>query len=44
MAEYHPGEMNITEQKKTFAGFIKVGTWLAIVVILLLILLAIVGI
>ena len=44
MAEYRPGEMNITEQKKTYEGFLKVGVWLAIVVAVLLIFLAIVGI
>jgi hypothetical protein len=44
MAEYQPGEMNITEQKKTFEGFLKAGVWLGVVVVFLLIVLAIFGI
>lgn len=44
MAEYTPGEMNITEQKKTYEGFLKAGVWLSVVVVFLLILLAIFGI
>ncbi|MEM7545617.1 MAG: aa3-type cytochrome c oxidase subunit IV [Pseudomonadota bacterium] len=44
MSDHVPGEMNITEQKKTFEGFIKVGVWLAVVVAIALIFLAIVGI
>ena len=44
MADYKPGEMDIAEQEKTFAGFIKAGIWLGVVSILILIFLAIVGI
>ncbi|MFV0473108.1 MAG: aa3-type cytochrome c oxidase subunit IV [Pikeienuella sp.] len=28
MGAYVPGEMDITQHKKTFAGFLKVGMWL----------------
>lgn len=41
MAAYTPGEMDITEQKKTFDGFVRTGTRFAVVVALTLILLAI---
>lgn len=44
MADHTPGEMDISEQKRTFEGFIKYGIWLSVVVALLLVLLAIVGI
>lgn len=27
MADYKPGQMNIREQEKTFAGFIKASIW-----------------
>lgn len=44
MSSHVPGEMNITEQKKTYEGFLKAGVWLGVVVIVALIFLAIVGI
>lgn len=44
MASNSHGEMNIEEQKKTYAGFIKAGIWLSVIVAVLLIFLAIVGI
>ena len=30
MADHKPGEMDITEHEKTFAGFMKWSTWTAI--------------
>jgi hypothetical protein len=39
--EYKRGEMDITEQEKTFAGFIRMSVNVAIVVIAILIFLAI---
>lgn len=44
MAHHTQGGMDITEQKRTFAGFIKGGIWLAVTVVVILIVLAIVGI
>lgn len=44
MSGHEQGKMNITEQEKTFDGFIKAGIWLSVIVAFLLILLAIVGI
>ncbi|WP_299818514.1 aa3-type cytochrome c oxidase subunit IV [uncultured Jannaschia sp.] len=42
MAEEHkPGTMNITEQEKTFAGFMTFTKWVVIGIIVLLVLLAI---
>ena len=41
MAEHKHGEMDITTQEKTFAGFMKFSTWTAIWIIVLLILMAI---
>lgn len=43
MAEYKHGEMNIEVQEKTFEGFIKWVTWVAIGSISFLIFLAIVN-
>jgi hypothetical protein len=40
MAEHKPGTMNITTQERTFAGFIRLMTWGAIITILVLIFLA----
>ena len=37
ITEHKIGTMDITEQKKTFAGFIKFATWTAILSILVLI-------
>ena len=44
MAHQSHGGMDITEQKRTFAGFLRVGTVLAATIVVLLIILAIVGI
>lgn len=41
MGSYVPGEMDITEQQKTFAGFIKAGIWLSGATAAILIFLAI---
>ncbi|GGL99383.1 hypothetical protein GCM10011534_21540 [Pseudooceanicola nanhaiensis] len=41
MAEHKHGEMDITEQEKTFDGFIKVSTYVAVFSVLVLIFLAI---
>ncbi len=40
MGEFVPGEMDIKEQKRTFAGFIKATVYLAVFVALVLIFLA----
>ena len=40
MAEHKPGSMDIREQEKTFAGFIKMVTWGAVICIGVLIFLA----
>lgn len=44
MSSHTHGEMNVAEQKKTFAGFVKAMIWLSAVVAASLIFLAIVGI
>lgn len=44
MSTHVPGEMDITEQERTFHGFIKAGIILSGIVAVLLIFLAIVGI
>ncbi|TNF58435.1 MAG: aa3-type cytochrome c oxidase subunit IV [Rhodobacteraceae bacterium] len=41
MADHKPGDMDITEQQKTFDGFMKFTTWSVIWIIVLLILMAI---
>lgn len=41
MSEYKHGEMDITEQEKTFAGFIKVSIWVVVISFAILIFLAI---
>lgn len=40
MAKHEPGSMDITEQEKTFAGFLKWAAWVAAVAIGILIFLA----
>lgn len=40
MGEYKPGSMDIREQEKTFAGFIKFTIWGSVIVALVLIILA----
>ncbi|QYZ68979.1 aa3-type cytochrome c oxidase subunit IV [Neotabrizicola shimadae] len=40
MAEHKPGSMDIRVQEKTFAGFIRMVTWGAIIAVLVLIFLA----
>ena len=41
MSDYKHGSMDITEQEKTFAGFMKASTWMVVVVIAVLVFLAI---
>ena len=41
MAEYKEGEMDITEQQKTFTGFMKFSTWTVVVILVSLVLMAI---
>jgi hypothetical protein len=43
MTEHKHGEMDITTQERTFAGFIRMVTWSCVIIIGILILLAIVG-
>ena len=43
MAEHKHGEMDITEQEKTFAGFIRVSIWVSALSIGTLIFLALVN-
>lgn len=40
MGEHKHGSMDITEQEKTYEGFIKGGIWLAVICILVLIFMA----
>lgn len=40
MAEYKQGSMDIREQEKTFAGFVKMSSWGAVISILVLIFMA----
>ena len=41
MADYKHGEMDITEQKKTFEGFIRVSIWVVVISIAILLFLAV---
>ena len=41
MADYKPGSMDITEQEKTFNGFVKFVTWTVVWILVLLVLMAI---
>lgn len=43
MADHKHGEMDITEQEKTFAGFIRFSTWGAAISIIVLIFAALVN-
>lgn len=43
MGEYKHGEMDITEQEKTFAGFVKTVTYGAIIILVFLVLLAMIN-
>ncbi|TRW99315.1 aa3-type cytochrome c oxidase subunit IV [Paracoccus sp. M683] len=43
VTEYKPGEMDITEHKKTFAGFIKLSTWVVIISLGVLVFMALVN-
>lgn len=43
MAEHKQGSMDITDQEKTFAAFVKISTYFTIGVIIFLIFLALVG-
>lgn len=40
MGEYKPGSMDIREQERTFAGFVKMATWGAVLVAVVLVVLA----
>ena len=40
MAEHKQGSMDIRDQEKTFAGFVKLTTWGAVIAILVLIVMA----
>ena len=40
MSDYKPGSMDIRQQEKTFAGFIKMITWGAVLVVVILIVMA----
>lgn len=40
VTEYKQGEMDITEHKKTFAGFIRLSTWVVILSFVVLVFLA----
>ncbi|MEY8838024.1 aa3-type cytochrome c oxidase subunit IV [Cribrihabitans sp. XS_ASV171] len=41
MAEYKHGDMDITDQEKTFAGFVKFTTWFVVFLVFLALFLAI---
>ena len=43
MADHKPGEMDITEQEKTFHGFMKAVTWGAVGILIFLVLLAMIN-
>ena len=43
VTEHKVGTMDITEQQRTFAGFIRFATWVAILSILVLIFMALVN-
>ncbi|MBK4216539.1 aa3-type cytochrome c oxidase subunit IV [Paracoccus caeni] len=43
VTDYKPGEMDITEHQKTFAGFIKACIWVSTLSILALIFMALVN-
>ena len=40
MSDYKPGSMDIRQQEKTYAAFIKMVTWGAVLVVVVLIVLA----
>jgi hypothetical protein len=40
MAEYKPGKMDIRAQEKTYAAFIRMSTWAAGIVIMVLVIMA----
>jgi len=43
MAEHKHGEMDITDQEKTFEGFIRFSVWVAAISVLILVFLALVN-
>lgn len=43
MAEYKPGQMDITEHEKTFDGFVKMSTRVAVASILIIIFIGLVN-
>lgn len=40
VTKFEPGSMDITQQQQTFAGFIRLATWVVIISIVVLIFLA----
>lgn len=40
ITEHKPGSMDITEQKRTFVGFVRLSVWVTVLSILVLIFLA----
>ncbi|MFN3664079.1 aa3-type cytochrome c oxidase subunit IV [Yoonia sp.] len=43
MADHEPGKMDITEQEKTFNGFVSLSIKAVVIIVVLLIFLALVG-
>ena len=43
MAGHEHGSMDVSENEKTFNGFIRISIWITVIVILILVFLAIVG-
>lgn len=37
MAEYKHGEMDVTENEKTFEGFMKFATWSVVVIVVIIV-------
>ena len=40
MSDFKPGHMDIRQQEKTFAGFMKMVTWTAVLIVVVLVILA----
>ncbi len=43
MGDFKPGSMNIEEQEKTFAGFVKFTIWATVIILLVLVFMALVN-
>ncbi len=43
MSKHEHGKMDITEQEKTFEGFLRISVWTAVISIVILILLALIN-